>query len=117
MSATAPSCPCVKRHSPPFWEGNRHHVVPESWGGQTVPSNLVDICMNTHGTVHHGLNALIHIAWGINKDGTITPKQATAALSRYPAYARALILRAVACIGGRLPHTYTTHLPGDHHDA
>lgn len=111
-----PTCACVKTHRPPFFEGNRHHVVPQAWGGQSVDANLIDLCMNTHGTVHHGLNELTHIAWDVNKDGSLTPAQTATVLAKYPRYARALILRAVAGVGGALPHTYTLARPGgDHH--
>jgi hypothetical protein len=106
-----PTCLCVKEHRPPFFEGNRHHVIPQSWGGKTVDDNLVDICMNTHGTVHHGLNALTHIAWDTNKDGTLTDEQIAVALKPYPAYARGLIRRAIDGVGRKIPHVYTVPHP------
>jgi hypothetical protein len=45
-------CECVAEHSPHAYIPNQHHVLPRSWGGQTVDTNLVTICDNTHRAVH-----------------------------------------------------------------
>ena len=53
-------CPCVSMHCPAAYEPNRHHILPQSWGGQTVAENLIYICPNTHTAVHQLLNAYVH---------------------------------------------------------
>lgn len=45
-------CACVADHSPAAYVPVRHHVVPESWDGPTIASNLVTICPSTHTAVH-----------------------------------------------------------------
>ena len=56
----AKKCECVGQHSPAAYVPNRHHILPQSWGGQTVDSNLIWICPNTHSSVHDLLNQYVH---------------------------------------------------------
>lgn len=65
-------CPCVARHNPQPRELNAHHILPKSWGGQSVATNLIVICPTTHSSTHQLLNAYVH-AGG-------TPDKATLAL-------------------------------------
>lgn len=58
MSTAA--CPCVAEHRPASYVTNRHHIIPESWGGPSVADNLIDICPNTHTATHRLINAYIH---------------------------------------------------------
>lgn len=46
--------PCVlgTRHQPRLARTVQHHLLPESWGGLTVPGNLIDVCDNHHYAVH-----------------------------------------------------------------
>lgn len=53
-------CQCVTEHSPTAYVTNQHHIVPQSWGGQTVATNLIPICPNTHTAVHELMNAYVH---------------------------------------------------------
>lgn len=45
-------CQCVDNHLPAAYVGALHHVLPQSWGGQTVPGNLVMLCPNSHTATH-----------------------------------------------------------------
>lgn len=45
-------CQCVTSHSPSAYVPTVHHILPQSWNGQTVPENLATICPNTHTAVH-----------------------------------------------------------------
>lgn len=54
------ACPCVAEHRPASYVPNRHHILPQSWGGQSVAANLIDICPNTHTSTHRLLNAYVH---------------------------------------------------------
>lgn len=45
-------CECVATHAPAAYVPVRHHVQPQSWGGPTVPGNLVVLCPNTHTATH-----------------------------------------------------------------
>ena len=49
-------CTCVATHSPAAYVVAKHHIKPQSWGGLTVPSNLIDICPNTHTATHRLLD-------------------------------------------------------------
>lgn len=40
------------RHTPAALIFDQHHVRPESWGGQTDPSNLVTVCPTCHYSTH-----------------------------------------------------------------
>lgn len=45
-----------------YWGTAWHHILPQSWGGQTVPENLVELCDN-----HHvGIHVLIDVAVAAN---------------------------------------------------
>lgn len=45
-------CICVVDHRPKIDELDRHHVIPLSWGGPDIPSNLTWLCPNAHRQVH-----------------------------------------------------------------
>lgn len=45
-------CPCRIDHRPAVHRLNRHHVIPESWGGPSTYDNLLDICPTTHVNTH-----------------------------------------------------------------
>lgn len=45
-------CECVADHSPAAFVPAQHHVLPQSWGGLTVPTNLVWLCPNAHTATH-----------------------------------------------------------------
>jgi hypothetical protein len=47
-------------HCPAAYVPNHHHILPQSWGGPTVPENLVWLCPNSHTAVHDLLNLYIH---------------------------------------------------------
>ena len=53
------TCRCVARHSPSAFVVNQHHVIPQSWGGPTVPENLVPLCPNTHTATHRLIDAYV----------------------------------------------------------
>ena len=53
-------CLCVSTHTPSMYTPNHHHIVPQSWGGETVNSNLVWLCPNSHTATHQLLNLYIH---------------------------------------------------------
>jgi len=35
-----------------YWGTAWHHILPQSWNGQTVPANLIELCDNHHVGVH-----------------------------------------------------------------
>ena len=45
-------CHCVDVHSPAAYVPALHHILPQSWGGQTVPENLVMLCPSSHTATH-----------------------------------------------------------------
>lgn len=49
---TAGSCTVTRTHQPEPVRFVWHHVQPKEAGGQTVASNLVEICDNCHYTIH-----------------------------------------------------------------
>lgn len=67
--------PCVvcKTHSPKPITTDLHHVLPESWGGATETSNLIQIC----NTLHHGTHALIDLYVALNREPTVKEMKAT----------------------------------------
>lgn len=99
MAAVKPVCPCVRHHSPKPAYLQRHHILPQGWGGQTIAANLVDICGTCHDAAHDAMNRLVKA-------------QGQTSLAGYPRYARELATRAVneyrAANGGAWPHTYTS---------
>lgn len=103
--APAPSCACVKRHSPPVVVTDLHHVQPQSWGGKTVPENMIELCPSTHYTTHSLLNVYVRAL-----PGQPDPKVVAA----YPPFAQNLAKRAIAAAGGTAPHIYTVAPPGGH---
>jgi hypothetical protein len=83
---------------------NRHHIVPLSWGGQTVESNLIWLCPTCHELVHSVLNLFVRVGG----------KPAAADLQPYPMFFRVLAFRTIEMNGGVVPHTYTLAHPGGH---
>jgi 5-methylcytosine-specific restriction endonuclease McrA len=56
----APSqCLCVKRHAPGTVYFDRHHILPQGWGGKSTVANLVTVCQNCHRLVHEILEAAV----------------------------------------------------------
>lgn len=90
-------CECVAYHSPSAYVPNTHHILPQSWGGLTVPENLIVICPNTHTATHDLLNQYVHHAgippWDV--------------LEHYNATAQRLAAQAWAQRpSGKLPYTF-----------
>jgi hypothetical protein len=56
--------PCISsaRHIPRISRTVKHHIVPESWGGPTVDSNLVDLCDNHHYNVHTIIDEYVRLS-------------------------------------------------------
>ena len=52
-------CSCSSVHAPRVEEFERHHIVPKSEGGKSVPENLVWLCPTAHSNVHKRLRALL----------------------------------------------------------
>ncbi|MGZ4663577.1 MAG: HNH endonuclease [Frankiaceae bacterium] len=52
-------CQCVRQHSPSAYVPNVHHAIPQSWGGQTTPDNLVVLCPNSHTATHRLIDAYV----------------------------------------------------------
>lgn len=100
-------CPCVKKHSPdPGIHLDLHHIVPRSWQGEDVTSNLVWVCKTIHGLVHAGLN----LAVKLKRAPTVAELKAVGIGNRY---AQRLIRRAIdeylATHEGAWPTKYTLH--------
>ncbi len=94
-------CACVARHHPePGPHLNHHHIQPLSWGGQSVPENMVWLCPTAHELVHSLLNEYVRLGekppWEIRH--------------RYSHYIRELAERAIHAAGD-IPHTYTVTQP------
>lgn len=64
-------CLCVDRHVPGAFVPTRHHIVPRSWGGATVDSNLVWLCPNSHTAIHRLIDEYVRAGgdpgWDIRK--------------------------------------------------
>lgn len=60
MTGMDNACRCVSVHTPSVYVPNHHHILPQSWGGQTVAENLVYLCGNSHAAVHQLLNQYVH---------------------------------------------------------
>ena len=52
-------CECVTAHSPAAYVGAQHHVLPQSWGGQTTKANLVWLCPNAHTATHRLIDSYV----------------------------------------------------------
>lgn len=96
-SPVPPVCRCVTKHSPAAYVVNLHHVLPQSWGGQTITSNLVPLCPNSHTATHRLIDAYVHAG------GDPGP----AVRKGYSRYVQQLAARAWA---GRPPHPTPTSL-------
>lgn len=46
------ACANTVRHSPAPLIFDLHHILPDSWGGPTNPTNLVTICPTCHHSAH-----------------------------------------------------------------
>lgn len=91
-------CLCVARHAPSLvGEADGHHVIPQSWGGKSVPENMVICCPNAHRLVHALLNQYVHAK------GTPPPE----ILRRYSRFTRKLAKRAIDAVGGTPPRIFT----------
>lgn len=110
MTATPPTCPCVKRHIPRPLAFQVHHVQPRGWKGPDVPENRATICGTCHDNVHHALDRAVAVAYGPRGVGTLTTEQVAVLVKPYGPYARELIRRAIDAVqanGGKIPHVYT----------
>lgn len=74
-----------------------HHVLPQSWGGQSVAANLVPLCPNSHTATHRLIDAYVHA-------GGVPPNPV---LHTYNPFVRDLAARAWA---GRPEHPTPTSL-------
>lgn len=78
------NCECVEVHVPSAFVPTQHHILPQSWGGQTVYDNLVWLCPNSHTAVHRLLDEYVRAGgnpgWSVSK--------------HFSPYQRALALRA-----------------------
>lgn len=59
MTGIAKRCECVAIHIPSAYVPNYHHILPQSWGGETKASNMIWLCPNSHTAVHALLNDYI----------------------------------------------------------
>lgn len=55
----AKKCECVSIHTPSAYVPNHHHILPQSWGGETEDANMAWLCPNSHTAVHALLNEYI----------------------------------------------------------
>jgi hypothetical protein len=53
LAPVGEGCLCVSTHAPRAYVPNKHHILPESWGGKKVPENLIPLCANAHTSVHY----------------------------------------------------------------
>lgn len=58
--AAAP-CTVHRYHSPHVAGCDVHHILPRSWGGPTVRSNLVTICPSGHRNIHELLAEYVRV--------------------------------------------------------
>lgn len=65
---TVRSCACTVHHSPAPHQVDAHHILPKTWGGQSVPANLIDLCPNHHHNVHWLLDAYVRAGGKPNPD-------------------------------------------------
>jgi hypothetical protein len=100
------TCPCVKAHSPKPAYLQKHHILPQAWGGQTTPLNLISICGTCHDTAHFLMNKLVRAGKWVSLDG-------------YSPFAAKLAIRAVQehiKLYSAWPARYTVaHPTGDDH--
>lgn len=59
-------CQCVEHHEPRAFVPTYHHIVPKSWGGETIDENMVWLCPNSHTAVHRLIDEYVRL------DGKIT---------------------------------------------
>jgi hypothetical protein len=86
---TGEGCTCVATHSPKAYVPVQHHIKPQSWGGLTVPSNLIVICSNTHDATHRLLDEYVRLGgeppWDFRRDyGPLPRRLAASAWSQRP---------------------------------
>ena len=105
-SVKAHPCQCVSVHCPSAYVPNHHHVLPQSWGGQTTEENMVWLCPNSHTAVHQLLNAYVHA--GGEPDGAV--------LMHYNEHVQELAARAwEQRPSDHPPYTIAHSTEGDHH--
>jgi hypothetical protein len=77
-------CVCVAAHYPSAYVPTRHHIIPQSWGGPSVPENMATICPSTHTAVHRLIDEYVRHkgdpGWDVRK--------------HFSSYQRELALRA-----------------------
>jgi cytochrome c553 len=91
------TCQCVKNHSPKAFAFQVHHVVPTSWKGPNTDANKVTICGTCHDNTHTLLNLYV------KHDGNPPAEE----VRKFPKYSQELAKRAIAEVGGPIPHVYT----------
>lgn len=71
MNPLGELCQCVTQHVPAAFVPTHHHVLPQSWGGQTVESNMVWLCPNAHTAVHRLIDEYVRVdgepAWDVRQ--------------------------------------------------
>lgn len=99
LAVLGQGCECVNQHVPATYVPAKHHIVPESWGGPTIKTNLVLICPNTHTATHRLIDSYVRTGgdpgWEVRR--------------HFSPYIRDLAARAWA---GRPERPTITSLPG-----
>lgn len=80
VSLISGTCRCCSRHAPKITSFDVHHIRPQSWGGQSVATNLMVVCPNLHRMTHLCLNEFVRA--GGKPSGVV--------LAKYPLAARKL---------------------------
>jgi hypothetical protein len=52
-------CEVHQYHSPEPKVPHRHHILPQSWGGETTTQNIVVVCPTGHYNIHHLLDEYV----------------------------------------------------------
>lgn len=64
-------CACVSEHVPSAFVPTYHHILPQSWGGPSVPENMVWLCPNAHTAVHRLIDEHVRVngepGWDVEK--------------------------------------------------
>lgn len=77
------TCQCVKWHRPKIRIIDYHHIIPLSWDGPNVQTNIIAICPNQHRLVHELLTLYK------KREGFVTSKD----LQNFPRFTRELAKR------------------------
>jgi hypothetical protein len=97
-------CANPVKHRPVPTDLQRHHILPQSWGGKATwngISNTIDICGTCHDGGHTALNACVDY-------GGIPP---WAVWKVFPPFQRWLAKEAIRRHGGTVPHIFTLAPP------